>query len=99
MLVRKIRDTFVVEINLEMVDRISTGNEELHPIGGKGLNKGADTEMLQICSGTEINYWRVIRRRDQKGQIMEDFESLAEKCVFNFDGNVNYHRYLNVETV
>lgn len=64
MLVRKIRDTFVVEINLEMVDRISTGNEELHPSRGKGLNKGTDTDKLELCSRAEVNYWRVIRRRD-----------------------------------
>lgn len=34
--VRKIRDSFVIEISLERVDRISTGREgEVHPCGGK----------------------------------------------------------------
>ena len=52
MWVRKIRDAFMMEISLETVKRISTGNEgDVHPRGRKGLTKGLDPEKLEICFG------------------------------------------------
>lgn len=40
------------EMNFEVLDRISTGNqEEVHPNRGKGLNKGTDPEKSEICAG------------------------------------------------
>lgn len=43
----------MVEMNFEVIDRISTGNqEEVHPnTRGKGLNKGTDPEKSEICAG------------------------------------------------
>lgn len=44
------------------MDRVSTGSEEVHPNGGKGLNKATDTEKFELCSGTEVNCWRIVKK-------------------------------------
>lgn len=42
----------MVEMNFEVMDSISTGNEEeVHPNIGKGLNKSTDPEKSEVCAG------------------------------------------------
>lgn len=42
----------MVEMNFEVMGRISTGNEEeVHPNRGKGLNKGTDLEKAEVRAG------------------------------------------------
>lgn len=80
-----------------MVDRVSTGNEQVPPNGGKGLNKATDTEKFELCSGTEVNCWRIVKKGTRLVcQVrLEDLESQAEKCILNVDGSVSCQTYLN----
>lgn len=57
----------MVEMNFEVMDRISTGNEEeVHPNRGKGLNKGTNPGKAEVLLELRLAGGELLGRGPQR---------------------------------